>query len=369
MPISYLKKMKNLILALIAGSLMFTSCKRNIDEDLPPIDTAKREVISNYSPTIFVGNETAASVDGTGREARFYQINKVTADKAGNVYVLEAARAGNSFFKIRKVTTAGVTTTIFSGGRDSLGFRGKIYKILDIAVGFDGSVYTLAFMVNSAITTIDGGVSKTYQEYGTYKLSADTLAKVSVSTTMANLGAQPSSWVAAHNLLTNIAVDAGGTVYGAYTPASPAGTAAGTKIYQVTPNPVRIDGNTDGIFGATLTAGAAGTAYASTATNILKITATGVSSIFTFPTVRTNFKPKLAGAFNGNLVVYGDVYDKANVFKGTGFYTIKTDGTIVTKSILNVPVNVVGAVMVAGKIYYAIQLNSGAYMIHKITLD
>lgn len=345
---------------------MLTSCKKNLEDDLPPLDTAKKEVISNYSATIFAGNETAASVDGTGRDAKFYQINKITVDQAGNVYVLEVAKSGNSFFKIRKVTPGGITSTIFNGGEGAVGVTGKIYKILDIATKADGTLYVLASMANSAITTYEGGISKVYQEYGVYKLNGDVLVDVSVSNTMANYGAQPSTWVAEHNLLSNITVDAGGTLYGAYK-ANIVG--AGTKVYQITPNPKLIEGNTSAVIAATLTAGAAGAAYASTESDILKITASGVSKIFTFPAVKTSFKPKLAGSFNGNLIIYGDVYDKANAFKGTGFYTIKTDGTVVTKSLLNTPVNVVAALMVAGKIYYVVQITSGAYVIYKVTLD
>jgi hypothetical protein len=363
--------MKNLILCLVMGALL-TSCKRNFEDDLPIIDTAKKEVISTLQPTIFAGNESAASVDGIGREAKFYQIIKLSADQAGNVYVLEAAKPGNALHKIRKINANGVTSTVFNGGENIVVNgsiqRNKVYKVLDIAVRADGSVYALASMINNTITYNIDNTTKYYQEYGTYKLSGDSLTRVSVSSTIASLS-NTNSWVAIHNLLTNIAMDANGSLYGAYTPAG-TGNPAATKVYQITPNPALLNFNTDAIQSSTLTGDAAGALYASTPTDVMKITASGASSIFTFPTAKTSFKPKLVGNLSDNLFVYGDIFDKAKVFKGTGFYTLKSDGTVVNKGILSTVVNPISvAAATNSKLYYAIQLNTGGYLIYKVTLE
>jgi hypothetical protein len=353
--------MKNVFLFLLAGILL-TSCAKNNQSDVDPDDTTKpgtETAIPILSATTFVGNEVAGSSDGVGSAVKFNQIIKLTADKAGNVYVLDDAKPGSSSFKIRKVSTVGVATTIYDGAL--IQPRTKIFKLLDIASNADGVIYVLAHSVE--YLPPGNGVQMANREYGVYKVEAGDLKKVSVSAV--TISDNNFAWVAPHNLVDNITLDASGNVYGAYKP-----TGGVTKVYQIYPNPVVISGNTDAVAPVTLTGDAAGTLYASTTINIVKITGTGVSSFFTFPALKSTFKPKVVGGQAGNLIVYGDIYNAANEFKGTGFYKVKADGTVVSKAIMGNPVNIVGtAVGASGKFYYAIQLNQGGYMIYKATFD
>jgi hypothetical protein len=353
--------MKNLFLFLLAGTLL-TSCAKNNQDDVDPDGTTKpgtETAIPNLSATTFVGNEIAGSSDGVGNAVKFNQIIKLTADKAGNIYVLDDAKPGSSSFKIRKVSAVGVATTIYDGAL--IQPRTKMFKLLDIASNADGVIYVLA---NSVEYLPPGnGVQMANREYGVYKVEAGDLKKVSVSGV--TISDNNFAWVAPHNLVDNITVDAAGNVYGAYKP-----TGGAAKVYQIYPNPGVINGNTDAVVPVTLTGDAAGTLYAGTTTNILKITTTGVNSVFTFPAVKSTYISKVLGSQSGNLFVFGDIYNTANEFKGTGFYKVKADGTIVSKAIMPNPANIVGmAAGASGKFYYAIQLNQGGYMIYKATFD
>src|SRR4051812_3587587 len=101
--------MKNLLLIVFAGMLL-TSCAKNNQSDVNPDNTTKpgtETAIPNLLATTFVGNEVAGSSDGVGNAVKFNQIIKLTADKAGNVYVLDDAKPGSSSFKIRKVSAVG----------------------------------------------------------------------------------------------------------------------------------------------------------------------------------------------------------------------------------------------------------------------
>src|SRR6266699_3180554 len=64
---------------------------------------------STYEPYTFttLAGTGPGSADGTGRDARFNSPTGVAVDSAGNVYV-----ADNSDYTIRKVTSAGVVTTL-----------------------------------------------------------------------------------------------------------------------------------------------------------------------------------------------------------------------------------------------------------------
>jgi hypothetical protein len=353
--------MKNLFLILLAGTLL-TSCAKNNQEDVNPDGNGKpgtETAIPNLSATTFVGNEVAGSTDGVGAVVKFNQIMKMTADQAGNIYVLD----GPSTFKIRKVSAVGVTTTIYNSALQS---GTKMFKLLDIVSNAEGVIYVLANWVE--YLPGGNGPQMANREYGVYKLETNGDLK-KVSATSVTIADNNFAWVEAHNLVNNIALDAAGNIYGAYTPAGSPPPIA-TKVYQITPTPGLINANTGTVYPATLTGDAAGTLYASTATNIVKITASGASSVFTFPAVKSTYQPKVVGSQSGNIFVYGDIYNTANEFKGTGFYKVKADGTIVSKAIMPTPKSIVAmAAGASGKFYYAIQLNQGGYMIYKTQFD
>jgi hypothetical protein len=92
--------------------------------------------------------------DGTGTEARFDSPNGVAVDGAGTVYV---ADAGNH--TIRKVTSAGVTTTVvgtagMAGSTDATGAGARFDNPAAVAVDSAGTIYVADFF-NHAIRKVN----------------------------------------------------------------------------------------------------------------------------------------------------------------------------------------------------------------------
>jgi sugar lactone lactonase YvrE len=106
-------------------------------------------------------HETRGTSDGTGAEARFYDPVAICASPVGDVYVADTFN-----HTIRKVTTAGVTTTVAgiagqSGHVDGAGGIAKFYDPWGIAYdGADGSLYVAdAFNYVVRRITLSGSVS------------------------------------------------------------------------------------------------------------------------------------------------------------------------------------------------------------------
>ena len=100
-----------------------------------------RKVTSAGVVTTLAGSGIAGSTNATGSAARFNGPEGVAVDTAGNVFV-----ADTSNHTIRKVTSAGVVTTLAgtagtSGSTDATGSAARFYLPRAVAVDTDGNVF------------------------------------------------------------------------------------------------------------------------------------------------------------------------------------------------------------------------------------
>ncbi|MEO7212715.1 IPT/TIG domain-containing protein [Mucilaginibacter sp.] len=97
-----------------------------------------------YTATVstFAGNGTFALVNGTGTAASFSSPSYITADKNGNVYVADGVDN-----VIRKITSAGVVTTLAGSGKagsaNGTGEAASFNSIYGIVADGDGNVFAI----------------------------------------------------------------------------------------------------------------------------------------------------------------------------------------------------------------------------------
>ncbi|MGB9687146.1 MAG: NHL repeat-containing protein [Rectinema subterraneum] len=173
-------------------------------------DTANnkiRKITPQGMVSTLAGSGSAGSTDGTGTSASFNAPSGVAVDALGNIYV---ADTGNN--KIRKVTPAGVVTTI--AGLNSGGFA-------------DGSVSTALFSQPSDIA-IDESETLFIADTGNNRIRKISGGQVSTVAGSGEAGsADGFALQAAFNYPTGIAVDAQGYLYVA--------DSDGNKIRKITP--------------------------------------------------------------------------------------------------------------------------------------
>ncbi|GEM_PF-645252 len=119
-----------------------------------------RKITSAGVVTTLAGSGSRVTVDGTGTEASFFNLNGIDVDDEGNVYVAEYSRG-----TIRKITPEGVVTSVVGGdsGVDA------VYSALGIVWEPGGTIYATDAIGNhvykvrpdNVIELIAGGASGT----------------------------------------------------------------------------------------------------------------------------------------------------------------------------------------------------------------
>jgi sugar lactone lactonase YvrE len=135
--------------------------------------TIRKITLNSGRVNTLAGSATVfGDTDGTGSTARFGGVNGVAVDASGNVYAAD----GNSNFTIRKITQAGVVTTIAgtggtSGFADGTGGSALFFVPNGIAADSNGNLYVT--VSNNTIRRIaSGGVVTTLA--GTNLVSGST---------------------------------------------------------------------------------------------------------------------------------------------------------------------------------------------------
>jgi len=174
---------------LLLTALLITSCGK---EEMSPSDYTTSSVLAD----IFAGSGSGASgsANGTATGASFNQPAGIAIDAAGNIYV---ADYGNSL--IRKITAAGVVTTLAGSGTEGMvngtGTAASFFQPTGVAVDGSGNVY-VADKENNVIRKISAaGVVVTFAGTGVQGSANGTAA------------------TATFNQPTGVAVDGSGNVY------------------------------------------------------------------------------------------------------------------------------------------------------------
>lgn len=124
-----------------------------------------RKITPSGEVTTFAGTNSFGSVDGIGTNARFKYPSAMVIDEWDNIYVTDFDN-----HKIRKITPAGVVTTIAGGNgfgtTDGSVATAKFKNPFGIEIDLEGNIY-VADSFNHTIRKISGGVVTTIAGLGT----------------------------------------------------------------------------------------------------------------------------------------------------------------------------------------------------------
>ena len=293
-----------------------------------------RKITAAGVVTTFAGSGDYGSTDGAASSASFGFPHSVAVDAAGNVYVADGARN-----KIRKITAAGIVTTLagsgLSGAADGTGSAASFNSPTDLAVDGAGNIYVAdlynhkirKITASGVVTTLAGsGVEGSTNGTGTAAsffypngVAVDAVGNVYVAdvgnnrirkittagvvTTFAGgqtYGSDDSTTGILAGFISprDVAVDAAGNVY-----VADAGnnkirkiTTNGYSISPALPTGLNFDGAT-GIISGTPTTASSATTYTVTAYNTGGSSSTTVSiAAITLSPAITSFTPTTAAS-------------------------------------------------------------------------
>jgi ATP-dependent protease HslVU (ClpYQ) peptidase subunit len=216
-----MKKLTLVVLNLFLLEIIFSSCSSN-DNSTPLSNKSYSKVI-----TLAGSGLPNASVDGVGIQATFWNPEDLVVDASGNLYVVERGAS-----KIRKITQAGVVTTLAGG---------------NIAGSVDGIGIDASFLAPSGLT-IDATGNLYIADTGNDKIRKITPA--GLVTTIAGTGVAGSTdggvGIASFYCPTDVAIGTSGNLYVA--------DECNNKIRKITPSGIistfagnGIEGSADGI--------------------------------------------------------------------------------------------------------------------------
>lgn len=149
--------------SFILISSLFISCGKD-----PAGPVQQGNEAENYLVSTFAGSGQAGIFDALRTSARFTRPTALAIDLQDNLYVLDA---GN--FSIRKITSAGMVTTLAGGQQgyaDGTGAAAQFYKPNSIAADASGNVYvaeeTRIRKITAAgvVTTLAGSTTQGYTD-------------------------------------------------------------------------------------------------------------------------------------------------------------------------------------------------------------